>query len=137
MISVNSFVLTFIENIREGGSDRHLKFLNTKKCPVSVYSDRISMKHKIKKDLFGFSRSIDFLRKESGHVLSRASITAQRDVEWVDYLKSVGGPANLKPAGVFKPNKRLKALVRRGIPVAFRPSLWLHISLASQVSFTP
>ena len=58
-------------------------------------------------------------------------LTTQRDIEWVGYLKSIGGPENLKPAGVFKPSPDLKAIVRRGIPVAYRASVWQKISLSS------
>lgn len=33
--------------------------------------------------------------------------------------------------GIFKPSKELKALVRRGIPVAYRSLVWQKISLSS------
>lgn len=42
-----------------------------------------------------------------------------------------GGPGNLKPAGIFKPSRDLKAMVRRGIPVAYRALVWQKISLSS------
>lgn len=81
--------------------------------------------------MYGFARTPEYLEKERIYLNKYASVFAQRDMEWVSYLKSIGGPENLKPAGIFKPSEDLKRMVRRGIPVAFRPLLWQHISLCT------
>lgn len=63
--------------------------------------------------------------------MTKANVMKERDMEWVEYLKSIGGPENLKPAGVFKPSNDLKMLVRRGIPVAYRALLWPKLAQSS------
>lgn len=83
------------------------------------------------KDIYGFNCTFEYQEYEKEYNASQVHITTQRDIEWVGYLKSIGGPENLKPAGVFKPSPDLKAIVRRGIPVAFRASVWQKISLSS------
>lgn len=83
------------------------------------------------KDLFGFNCTFEYQEYERAFYAAQMHITTQRDIEWVGYLKSIGGPENLKPAGVFKPSADLKAIVRRGIPVAYRASVWQKISLSS------
>lgn len=83
------------------------------------------------KDLLGFNCSFEYLEYERAFHAAQMHQTSQRDLEWVGYLKSIGGPENLKPAGVFKPSPDLKAIVRRGIPVAYRASVWQKISLSS------
>jgi len=82
-------------------------------------------------DMLGFNCTFEYLEYEKTLHAQQGHITTQRDLEWVGYLKSIGGPENLKPAGVFKPSPDLKAIVRRGIPVAFRASVWQKISLSS------
>jgi hypothetical protein len=82
-------------------------------------------------DLFGFNCSFEYQEYERAHYAAQMHLTTQRDIEWVGYLKSIGGVENLKPAGVFKPSADLKAIVRRGIPVAYRASVWQKISLSS------
>ena len=82
-------------------------------------------------DLFGFNCTFEYQEYEKEFYAAQMERTSQRDLEWVGYLKSIGGPENLKPAGVFKPCADLKAIVRRGIPVAYRASVWQKISLSS------
>jgi hypothetical protein len=62
---------------------------------------------------------------------SQTNSIALRDIEWVQYLKSIGGIENLKPGGIYKPSSDLKTIVRRGIPVAYRSVVWQKISLSS------
>jgi hypothetical protein len=85
----------------------------------------------VRRDLLGFHCSLEDLIDDKLHRHSQGSLTNQRDLEWVEYLKAIGGPENLKPAGVFKASRDLKAIVRRGIPVAFRSLVWQKISLSS------
>ena len=87
--------------------------------------------NRARKDMFGFNRTLEYLQDERQLLLKQGDHLTVRDLEWVDYLKAIGGPDNLKPAGIFKPSKELKTLVRRGIPVAFRPIVWQRISLSS------
>jgi hypothetical protein len=108
-----------------------MKFLNPKTYPIDLYVKKLEMSGKIQRDLLGFNCTFDYKLKEQTALSTNASITNQRDIEWVAYLKSIGGPENLKPAGVYKPSADLKMLVRRGIPVAYRALVWQKISLSS------
>lgn len=81
--------------------------------------------------MLGFNCSFEYRLDEMAFRNTHLNTTTQRDMEWVAYLKSIGGPENLKPAGIFKPSPDLKAIVRRGIPVAFRSTVWQRISLSS------
>ena len=47
-------------------------------------------------------------------------------------MKSIGGLDNLKPSGRFKSSRKLKSLVRRGIPNAYRGKIWLQLTLATR-----
>lgn len=80
--------------------------------------------------MLGFGCSFEYQAEERALRQANTETIHQRDMEWVAYLKSIGGPENLKPAGIFRPSKDLKALVRRGIPVAFRALVWQKISLS-------
>ncbi len=71
------------------------------------------------------------LLREKEHHRQSANHMEQRNEEWVEYLKSIGGAENLKPAGIFKPSSDLKQMVRRGIPVAYRRLIWQKISMSS------
>jgi hypothetical protein len=110
---------------------RRLRFLNPKKVPLQLYLHRMEIESISCKDLFGFNCTFEYQAYEREFRAAQMHMTSQRDIEWVGYLKSIGGPENLKPAGVFKPSADLKAIVRRGIPVAFRASVWQKISLSS------
>ena len=113
--------------------------LKTNKCPVSVYLEREAAKQKSDKDMFGFTRSGKYIQAEKKHKCGNMKFTVQRDLEWVEFLKAIGGPDNLKPVGVFEPSAELRSMVRRGIPVAFRPIIWQSISQSSmrRRSFPP
>ena len=108
-----------------------MKFLNPQTYPIDLYVKKLEMSGKIQKDLLGFNCTFDYKLKEQMALTTNALVTNQRDIEWVAYLKSIGGPENLKPAGIYKPSKDLKLLVRRGIPVAYRALVWQKISLSS------
>ncbi len=85
----------------------------------------------ITRDSLGFECSIEYHILEKLQSTQQHAIRMKRDMEWVDYLKAIGGAENLKPAGIFKPLKDLKQLVRKGIPVAYRSLIWQKISLSS------
>ena len=89
------------------------------------------MQGQLQTDLLGFNCSFEYHLGERAFHAAQSPLTHQRDLEWLAYLKSIGGAENLKPAGIFKPSPELKALVRRGIPVAFRALVWQKISLSS------
>jgi hypothetical protein len=82
-------------------------------------------------DVYGFVRSAEYLKDE--HIFMTTNMTAlsQRDHDWITYLKSIGGCSNLKPFGQYKPSAKLRLMARRGIPAAFRPLLWKHISMST------
>lgn len=50
--------------------------------------------------MFGFNRTLDYLVSERQQQTQQGSNLSQRDLEWVEYLKAIGGPDNLKPAGM-------------------------------------
>lgn len=127
-----SDTITFLEMLREGQLERRLRLLNPRKCPVAIYAERMAQQQKCHKDMFGFLRSLEYLQKERRWKASRISIDAQRDIDWIEYLKSIGGADNLKPSGMFRSSPELKKLVRRGIPVAYRALVWPKISLAGR-----
>jgi hypothetical protein len=104
--------------------------LKPKKCSVQNYIKKLEISGKVQKDLLGFTCSFEYLVNEIKFRNSQLELINNRDLEWVEYLKSIGGPENLKPAGVFKPSKDLKAIVRRGVPVAYRAVVWHKISLS-------
>lgn len=92
------------------------------------------MQLKSQKDMYGFLRSAEYIETEREGLLTTAEAIAKRDLDWVNYLKAIGGAENLKPAGRFAPSFALKMLVRRGVPAAFRPLVWKHISMSDQYS---
>lgn len=110
---------------------RRLRFINPRKHSVAAYKKRAQLSMAPQVDLLGFSCSAEDYLREKEHNRLSANHFKQRDQEWVEYLKSIGGAENLKPAGVFKPSADLKAMCRRGIPVAFRCLIWQKISMCS------
>jgi len=83
-------------------------------------------------DIYGFIRNESYMLQDQYYALKQIQdIITNRDLQWISYLKSIGGPDNIKPAGIFKSSEPLKSLVRRGIPVAFRAIIWQKISLSS------
>lgn len=96
-----------------------------------MYVQKLEQAGKLQTDMLGFNCSFEYKLDERAFRAANFNATRQRDLEWVEYLKSIGGPENLKPAGIFKPSADLKAIVRRGIPVAFRATVWQRISLSS------
>ena len=122
-----SDILLFLETLKECNFDRKLTFLDPSR--VAEAAQLQSKSHS--KDLMGFSRDIDYLLGEKVYNNANLYSTAKRDLEWVAYLKHIGGPDNLKPAGIFKPSAELKNMVRRGIPAAYRSLIWQKVSLSS------
>lgn len=126
-----SDVIAFIDILVEGSLPRKFQFLSVHKCPLKAYLKKSFITDKLRKDLYGFTRTREYLLEERKFMLSRCFQYSSRDLDWIDYLKSVGGPENLKAAGIFKSDRTLKIMVRRGIPAAFRSSIWQKISLSS------
>ena len=120
-------ILMFLETLQESRLNRKLTFLDPSRVAEAAHLQTKNQS----KDLLGFSRDLDYLLRERIFNNANLSTTAQRDLEWVAYLKHIGGPDNLKPAGNFEPSSELKCMVRRGIPAAFRSLIWQKISLSS------
>eukprot|EP01041_Mallomonas_annulata_P009890 gene9890-20579_t len=117
--------------LREIEAPRRYRLLKPHKCSLAVFLEKESLKQKSDKDIFGFMRTRKYMLAERKLKVFNMKYVIHRDLEWFEYLKAIGGPENLKPAGVFAPSKALKILVRRGIPVAFRPLVWQNISQSS------
>jgi hypothetical protein len=109
-----------------------MRFLDPVIFPIAVYEERMALQSKSNKDMYGFLRTVEYLQNERHNYAANISDVSKRDMEWVSYLKSVGGTDNLKPSGSFKSSKELKLMVRRGIPAAYRSSVWKSISLSSR-----
>lgn len=92
---------------------------------------KLEMDGAVQKDLLGFNCTYEYLVEELQMHTTQMAKLSQRDMDFVEYLKAIGGPENLKPAGVFKPTKDLKDVIRRGIPVAYRSLVWQKVSLSS------
>lgn len=116
---------------RKGSFSRKITFLNPKRCSLPMYLQRMNIEMPVHRDLLGFNCSFAYHLDELTRHSRLQEGQSRRDVEWVGYLKSIGGAENLKPAGVFKPSRDLRDIVRRGVPAAFRPLVWQKISLCS------
>lgn len=127
-----SDILLFLETLKECNFDRKITFLDPSR--VAEAAQLQTKTHS--KDLLGFSRDIDYLLGEKVYNSTNLYSTAKRDLEWVAYLKHIGGSDNLKPAGNFKPSAELKNMVRRGIPAAYRSLIWQKVSLSSMHRLT-
>jgi len=123
-------ILAFLSMLQRGQQPRRMRFLNTQKCSLEAYTQRLALNARTK-DTFGFSRTVEYLLAEKNAARMQKVLRQQRDLDFVSYLKSIGGVENLKPGGIFKPSRDLKRLVRRGVPIAFRPTVWMHVSLAN------
>jgi hypothetical protein len=141
LISVNNHVMlyedfediiAYLNVLRDSNIPRRLRFLNTAFCPIAVYIERLALgrRNQNRTDVYGFVRSAEYLKDEHTFMTTNMTALSQRDHDWITYLKSIGGSANLKPFGQFRPSVKLKLMVRRGIPAAFRPLLWQHISMS-------
>ncbi len=123
-------VRQILETLVASGAVRKLKFINRKKISLQGYLRRLELKDQMT-DLLGFVISMEDYLEEEKRRAQIASNIQQRDRDWVEYLKAIGGIENLKPVGLFKPSEDLKFMVRRGIPVAYRAAIWKKISLSS------
>lgn len=94
--------MTFtVAGCSECGHPRKLRFINRKRCAVDLYMRKLQLSHKIT-DLLGFVISMEEYLEEDKVRHAQFAVMQQRDLEWVQYLKNIGGPENLKPAGVYK-----------------------------------
>jgi hypothetical protein len=105
--------------------------LNPSKYSIDLFIAKLKLNKQGQTDLLGFTCSPEEHLLERHYQVINSNYLQSRDLEWVNYLKSIGGVENLKPAGVFKPLKDLKQMVRKGIPVAYRAAIWPKISLSA------
>lgn len=107
---------------------RRFTFLSVSRCSISVYQDALDREKK--KDKFGFRRNLVYLIKEDELDQAQDSKREQkRDEAFVGYLKKIGGIQNLKPAGMC--SDELAAVIRRGVPIAYRGAVWSELSMAN------
>ena len=141
LVSVNNHVvldeefediIDYLNILRDSNTPRRLRFLNTANCPIAVYRERLALgkRRDDRTDVYGFIRSEEYLQDEKNFMMANMTTLTRRDHDWITYLKSIGGSINLKPFSQHAPSPQLKIMVRRGIPAAFRPLLWQHISLS-------
>jgi hypothetical protein len=140
LISVNNHVMlnedfediiAYLNVLRDSEIPRRLRFLNPALCPIAVYTERIALgkRRQDRTDMYGFIRSAEYLKDERIFMSHNMTTLSQRDRDWITFLKSIGGIDNLKPFAHYCPSVKLKLMVRRGIPAAFRSLLWKQISL--------
>ena len=105
-----------------------LTFLSLTKCTKATYTT--AMEKDSAKDKFGFRRNVHYLIKEDAAEKSRDSKHEQkRDEDFVGYLKQIGGVQNLMPGG--RCNEELSTVIRKGVPIAYRGSVWSQLSQAN------
>lgn len=95
-----SDVLDFLEMLKDSGLSRTLRFISP---IVLLDNNRVKIKTQ-NKDFFGFFRDLDYLLGERVYNNANLSLIEQRDLEWIAFLKHIGGADNLKPVGVFEPS---------------------------------
>eukprot|EP00968_Pinguiococcus_pyrenoidosus_P006024 scaffold395_cov243-Pinguiococcus_pyrenoidosus.AAC.11 len=83
------------------------------------------------RDSFGFSRDFRYLLNEAKHLRATRKTVEARNEAWREYIMRIGGLANLcnRPG---QESAELKALVRRGIPMPYRPAIWARLSGANE-----
>jgi hypothetical protein len=69
--------------------------------PVAVYEERMHLARRDQKDMFGFVRTLEYLLAERQYAATNMQKFAQRDLQWFQYLKNIGGVQNLKRAGIW------------------------------------
>ena len=125
-------VTTFLTVLQDSGLPIRLRLLNTSRCSVELYLKRNPFKKAFKNDLYGFKRCEEYLEADKNFNKMQSLIATQRDLDWINYLSSIGGTENIKSDGIYKSSPELKKLVRRGVPIAYRSIVWTRISLSSQ-----
>jgi hypothetical protein len=97
------------------------------------YINHLEMQKKSRRDLYGFLRTTGQLMEETALLTpQRRKMIEQRDLDWVNFLKSVGGLDGLKPSGAMEPSQVLRTMCRRGIPAAYRGRVWMYTSRVSE-----
>lgn len=116
LISINNDIMInkSLEKVSEKISK--LQFLSRSFIFIKqeYYNDYImknnNNKKKVLTDFYGFSRDDEYMIREYMIRDQIQNIISARDLEWIMYLKSIGGPDNLKPGFVFKSCTQLKAV---------------------------
>jgi hypothetical protein len=97
-----SDVADLLEMIRLAQQTLRLKFLRSSKLSLKSFLEMMILdpKKRLQSDLYGFHRSVEYVNQEKKTMRSPRYIrySVARDVEWVEYMKSIGGADNLKPA---------------------------------------
>jgi hypothetical protein len=92
----HSDVMDLLQMLRIGTLPIRLKFLLASKhssfsqC-VNKYEEWTQSQAKSSQtDIYGFGRSVEYLQGERAQLSAAAELTAWRDRDWVEYLKSIG-----------------------------------------------
>lgn len=118
LISINNDIMInkSLEKVSEKISTLNDQFLSRSFIFIKqeYYNDYImknnNNKKKVLTDFYGFSRDDEYMIREYMIRDQIQNIISARDLEWISYLKSIGGPDNLKPGFVFKSCAQLKAV---------------------------
>ena len=94
-------ILALLDLLKLSALPLRLKFINPQKITVAAFLERLTLQTKSQKDIYGFTRTVEYLIAERQHLAVQRSTLLARDMEWTEYLKSIGGPDNLKPAGML------------------------------------
>ncbi len=136
IVNEGSDVVDIIINTsKECGKTVELEFLNMRQLSLAEYKEALA-KRKTYYDPLGFpivmADETDNGKAEKSSAAKTETMEHHIAIEkiWFQYMKSIGGPENLKPVGVFTPSDDLCELVRRGVPIAYRALIWNKISLS-------
>ncbi len=120
-----------LKSLKLEGKEIQLEFLNLQRKTFEEYLSWLKTK-KSHVDPLGFPIAENVPTKDKiGRTIPKvADHHIAIEKIWFQYMKSIGGPENLKPVGVFTPSDDLCELVRRGVPIAYRALIWNKISLS-------
>ena len=85
-----SDVIDLLNMLRIGTLPLRLKFLNPTKKTIASYLESVDLRQKKFKDMYGFTRTIEYLNLEKLALSQQHDFISIRDRDWVDYLKSIG-----------------------------------------------
>ena len=85
-----SDVIDLLNMLRIGTLPLRLKFLNPTKITIASYLETFDLRQKKYKDMYGFTRTIEYLNSEKSAISQQHDFISSRDRDWVDYLKSIG-----------------------------------------------
>lgn len=85
-----SDVVELLDSLQLGTRPIRLKFLNPAKQGIAAYAEMLDLGSKVETDIYGFTRTVAYINAERDFMYTYNRMLAVRDMEWVEYLKSIG-----------------------------------------------